>query len=52
MVSFAANIKTIYLALVDEKANVGYFFEHKLIKPSLSIKIKPVVNFRLFLSSA
>ena len=50
--SFAASVRAIYSALVDEKATVGCLFEHQLIGPPLSIKMKPEVDFQLFLSPA
>lgn len=52
MASFAAGIKAMYLALVDKRATIGYFFEHQLIRPLLSMKMKPEVDFRLSLFSA
>lgn len=52
MASFTASVKTIYSASVDEKAIIGCLFEHKLIGPPLSMKMKPKVDFRIFLSSA
>ena len=50
--SFATNVKAMYLVLVDERAIIGCLFEHQLIGPPLSMKIKLKVDFRLFLSSA
>lgn len=50
--SFAANMKAIYLASVENKVTVGCLLERQLIGPLLSIKMKPDVDFRLFLSLA
>ena len=49
---FAASIRAMYSASVDEKATVGYLFEHQLTEPPSSMKMKPEVDFRLFLSPA
>lgn len=48
--SFAANIKAIYLASMDDKETVAYFLKHQLTGPPFSMKIKPEVNLQLFLS--
>lgn len=50
--SFVARVKAMYSALVDDNAAVGCFFEHQLTGPSLSMKIKPEVDFRLSLLPA
>lgn len=42
---FAADVKAIYLALVNKKTSVGGFFEYQLIGPPLNMKIKPKVDF-------
>lgn len=47
---FLASIKAMYLASVNERAIVGCLFKHKLIEPLLRMKIKPEVDFQLFLS--
>lgn len=49
---FTANVKVMYLALVEKKATVGYFCEHQRTGPPLSMKTKPEVDFQLFLSPA
>lgn len=48
--SLAANVRAIYLVLVNNSAIIDGFFEHQLTGPSFSIKIKPEVNFWLSLS--
>ena len=50
--SFAAKVRAIYLALVDNNAAIAYFFEYQLTNPSLSMNMKSEVDFRLYLSSA
>lgn len=50
--SFSARVRAMYYALVDDNAIVGCFLEHQLTGPSLSIKMKPEVDFRLSLSPA
>ena len=50
--SFATRVRAIYLASVDNRATVDCFFKHQVTGPSLSMKIKPEVNFRLSLSPA
>lgn len=46
--SFAAKVKAIYLALVNDNTIVAYFFEYQLIVPLLSMKIKLEVDLQLF----
>lgn len=48
---FVANVKAIYLALMEDWATVNCFLEHQLMKPLLSIKIKLNIDFRLSLFS-
>ncbi len=50
--SFAAIVKVIYSASIDDKVTVGRLLEHKLTGPPLSIKMKPDVDFRLSLFPA
>lgn len=50
MASFAASVKTMYLAFVDERATIGCLFDYQLTKPPLSIKIKLKFDFQLSLS--
>lgn len=50
--SLAASVRAMYSASMDDKAMVGCHFEHQLTGPPLSIKMKPKVDFRLFLSQA
>ena len=50
--SFAARIRAMYSASVDNRVTVDCFFEHQLIGPPLSMKIKPEVDFRLFVLPA
>lgn len=47
--SFAAKVRVIYWALVDDKVTVGCFLEHQLTRPSFSIKIKPEFDFLISL---
>lgn len=45
-----ASVKVIYLVLVDKRANIGCIFKYQLTRPPLNMKIKPKINFQLFLS--
>lgn len=49
--SFVANIKAIYLAMMEDWATVNCFLEHQLMRPLLNIKIKFNIDFRLSLFS-
>lgn len=49
---FAANVKVMYSALLEDNAIVACLFEHQLTGPLFSMKIYLNVNFGLFLSSA
>lgn len=42
---FAARIKAIYLAYVDDRAIIDCFFEHQFTGPLFNIKIKFEVDF-------
>ena len=50
--SFAARVRVMYSASVDNRTIVDCFFEHQLTGPLLSMKIKPEVDFWLSLSPA
>lgn len=52
VVSFAARVRAIYSALVDDNATVDCFLEHQLTDPLFSIKMRPDVDLWLFLLSA
>lgn len=41
---FAASIKAIYLASIDNKATISCFFKYQLTGSSLNIKIKPNID--------
>lgn len=47
-----ANVRAIYLVLVDDNAIVVCFFKHQLTGPLFSMKIKSDVDFWLSLSLA
>lgn len=44
--SFAARVRAMYSASVDDNATVGCFFEHQLTGPPFNMKIKPEGDFR------
>lgn len=46
---FAASVRAIYLASVDDNATIGCLFEQQLTGPLFNIKIKPDVDFWLSL---
>ena len=50
--SLTAQVNAIYLTSINERVTVGCFFEHQLIAPSFSMKMKFGVDFRLCLSTA
>ena len=50
--SFAASVRVMYYAFVDDRATVDCLFEHQLTGPPLSIKTNPEVDLRLSLSPA
>ncbi len=50
--SLAANVSAIYSASVEEGATVDCLLGHQLIGPLFSMKMKPDVDFRLFLLPA
>ena len=50
--SFAANVKAIYSASVEDRATVDCLLEHQLTEPPLSMKMNLNVDFRLSLSLA
>lgn len=50
--SFAASVRAMYSASVDDKATMGCLLEHQLTGPPLSMKMKPEVDFQLSLSPA
>lgn len=50
--SFAANVKAMYLASVDDRATVACFLEHQLTGPLFNMKMKPEIDLRLSLSPA
>ena len=49
---FAASVKVIYSASIDDKATVSRLLEHQLTGPPFSMKMKSEVDFRLFLFPA
>lgn len=50
--SFVASVRAIYLVLIDNSIIVVCFLEHQLTVPLLSMKMKPEVDFWLFLLPA
>lgn len=49
---FAASIRAMYLAFVNNSATVSFLFEHQLTRPLFTMKIKLDVDVRLSLSPA
>lgn len=47
---FVANVKVIYLALVEDRDMVDSLLKYQLIGLLLNMKMNPNVDFRLFLS--
>ena len=52
VISFATSFKAIYLALVEDKATLGYLLGYKFTRPPFSIKINPHIDFQFFKSPA